>query len=272
MCGRLLFLAVVVCAGLESASASDGNVLQALTRPTLEVALNPMIDGRVAEILVTEGDLVTSGDTIVKLEDDVQAARVKLAERSAAQTGNVEKARRHVERMQERLDRLTAARKGSIPSWEIKEAEYQLRLAQAELKVAEDALGVESGKLALEQRVLSQFTIKAPFDGEVVELTVDRGATVKRTDNLITIANLSQLEAIAYVPEHLIEKLRKGQVYNAELQKPANRNVQAKLIYIDRRLEPASRTFRAVFEIENNDKSIPSGTEVAIAIPDRTGQ
>ena len=247
--------------------ASAETALTAITRPGQQVALNPMVDGRVAKIFVSEGDRVASGQPLLSLDDEVQAARVKLTRRSANQLGNVEKARQQLARTKQRYERLRSARNGSVPKWEIEDAGFQVRIAQADLKLASDALEVEREKLALEQKILKQYHVNAPFPGEVVEITIDPGATVKRSEKLITIADLTTLEAVAFVPANRILEFEAGNQYIVEFGQPFTQRTTARLRFIDRRLEPASRTFRAIFRIENQSGNIPSGTELTILTP-----
>ncbi len=257
----------LILVGLIVTPASAETMLTAMTRPGQQVSLNPMVDGRVAKIFVTEGDRIKSGEPLLSLDDEVQAARVKLTRQSAGQVGNVEKARHQLARMKQRYERLRSARNGSVPKWEIEDAGFQVRIATADLKLASDALDVERQKLALEQKVLKQYHVAAPFAGEVVEITVDPGATVKRSDKLITIADLTTLEAIAYVPASQIAEFKAGNQYIVEFGHPFTQRATAQLRFIDRRLEPASRTFRAIFLIGNKDGKIPAGTELTILSP-----
>lgn len=256
---------ILVC--LLGTPASAETALTAMTRPGQQVALNPIVDGRVAKIFVSEGDRVENGQPLLSLDDEVQAARVKLTRRSASQVGNVEKARQQLARTQQRYERLRDARCGSVPKWEIEDAGFQVRIAKADLKLATDALDVEREKLALEQKILRQYHVNAPFSGEVVEITIDPGATVKRSERLITIADLTTLEAVAYVPASRILEFKSGSQFVVEFGHPFTQRTTAHLRFIDRRLEPASRTFRAIFSIDNKSGKIPAGTELTIITP-----
>ena len=224
------------------------------------------MDGRVAALLVREGSTVAKNQTLLQLDDAVQAARVSLAERSAGQTGTVEKARHNLARQSRKLRRLKAARSGSVPKWEVEEAAFQVRIAEADLKVAEDALAVEQGKLALERTVLDQYAIVAPFDGQVVKIDAVPGATVKRSQGLITVADLSALEAVSYVPFRLAAAYVPAKRYPAAVAGMPGVHVTATLKFIDQRLEPASQTYRAVFTIDNRDRRLAAGTEISIGV------
>ena len=248
-----------------SASAQAEFTVKAITKPGMQVALNPMVDGRISRILVAEGHSVRRGQLLIQLDDDVQAARVLLTQRAANQRGNIEKAQQQIARLKMRLNRLRLARAGSVPKWEIEDAAFKVRIAQTDLKLARDSLAVEQGKLALEKKILSQYVLKAPFAGQVVELKVDDGATVKRSEALVTIADMSKLDAIAYIPAKAVSNFKSGTTYVARVGAPFDREFNAHLKFVDQRLEPASRTFRAVFEISNSKVEIPSGTEIAIS-------
>ncbi len=261
---RALGLAILTVVYFSAAPVAAGAELKAMTRPGQQVALNPMVDGRVAKIFVSEGERVKRGRALLRLDDEVQAARVRLTQKSATQLGKVDKASQKLARAKKRYQRLRMARSGSVPRWEIEEAGFDIRIAEADLKLAADALALERGKLALEEKVLSQYQINAPFSGEVVAINIDAGATVKRSEQLITISDLTMLKAIAYIPVDRVLEFNVGHGYTVQISDSPFKHVVATLRYVDQRVEPASRTFRAIFEIDNREGRIPAGAQITI--------
>lgn len=249
-----------------SSVAKAETTVKAFSRPALEVALTALIDGQVKAMLAIEGKKVKLGEPLVQLLDDVQLARVKLAQKSADSTGNVDRAQLQLERAKWRHKRLANAAKGSVPSWEIDEALYQIKMAKAELVLAEQALEVEKGKLDLETKLLDQYVITSPFEGQIVKVAVDPGATVKRNDVLVKVADISKLKVTAYIPAELAHKLKLNATYRATAFVPDAREFSAKLTFLDPKLEPASQTFRANFVVSNKNKQLRAGSEFTITI------
>ncbi|MEM9030713.1 MAG: efflux RND transporter periplasmic adaptor subunit [Pseudomonadota bacterium] len=259
----LPIIAAIITVAASGAASAEPRV-HAITRPGQEVVMQPMVDGHVTELLVREGARVQRGQTLVRLDDSVQAARVRLTEKSAEQSGNLKKAQRKLERLRRRLTRLRSARAGSVPKWELEDVGYKIQIAEADVKVATDALAVEREKLNLERTILARYVVAAPFDGEVVELHTDAGATVQRTDKLITVADLKTLKAVGFIPAAAASSFKSGSSYWAAPAKSPERRIVVRLVFIDSRLEPTSQTFRAVFELDNSLAKLPSGTEIVI--------
>lgn len=259
-----VFLAYFALLGFAPAQADT--IVRAFSRPALEVSLTALVDGQVKSMIAVEGQQVRSGDPLVRLLDDVQQARVNLAQMSVDRTANIDRVLLQVDRAKRRYSRLKNATAGSVPSWELDEALYQVKLANAELLLAQQAVEVEKGKLALETELLEQYVVRSPFEGLIVKVAVDPGATVKRNDVLVKVADIRHLKVTAYIPASLASKLKMYSTYRAMALVPEKREFSAKLTFLDPKLEPASQTFRANFTVDNESSVLRAGSEISIAI------
>lgn len=151
-----------------------------------QVGLGFRVNGRVAEVLVDEGDRIEAGAVLARLdlappENERAAAAAKLAMRQAA------------------LHRLEA---GMRPA-EIRRAEEtrtRLRVAEAELRLAREGFrteDVDAGRAALaaaEARLrnaetrLADATLKAPSAGVVLTRAREAGAIVQPGETAFTLA------------------------------------------------------------------------------------
>lgn len=103
----------------------------------------------------------------------------------------------------------------------------QNRLKQAELKL----------KQVEEQ--LSNATIKAPFDGVVVDKSVNIGDVVHTGQSLLKFSNLKQLQVEVDVPSRLMRELKVGSAYRVK---------------IDTLRAPVIATLVQIYPIADNDK------------------
>jgi len=105
-----------------------------------EVDLAFNIEGRIAEMLVEEGDVVTSGQLLARLETDIYDAEVKVAKARVAAS-------------QSALDRLLAGSRAE----EIQQARAQVNAIEASLKEARASLrrtiALESRQFASQQQL-----------------------------------------------------------------------------------------------------------------------
>ncbi len=180
-------------------------------RPRRTVDVQADIMGRITELHVEEGQVVRSGDILLRIdptqyEAAVARARAAVSEalaRQAQARANLIQAERALERA-----RAIAARDSTLVSaQQLEEAETNAAV-QRELFEAARYL-VEQARAALgeaEDR-LAKTTIRAPMDGVITRLNVEEGETaiVGTMNNpgslLLTISDLSVMEAVVRVDE-----------------------------------------------------------------------
>lgn len=257
--------ALAVLLVLLAMPASAQEVVRGPTRPQALVSLAPQADGIVRRVAVAEGDRVRRGDLLIMLDDELQQARIALAEAAAANEAELRQARVTLAEATAVLERTAAAAgRGAAGEWEVRQARARVDLARAGVDSAEEKRRLEARRLAVERAAAEQQVLRAPFDGIVTRVDVVAGATVSRADRLVTVADLSVLEAVLFLPASAWPKLRLGAVYRLRLAAPVERDVEAVLRSADPVLDAASGRFRAVFTIDNAELGLPAGMEASL--------
>ncbi len=242
--------------------------MQGTTRFSNMVELHAHQPGRVAEIKIAEADRVSSGDVLLALENGIQTARVQVAEAAAAGTAAIQRGEVLLEQAQSRLRRIErAAKRGGAPKWEVAEARMAVRAAQAELTGAREQAVANRARLQLERAGLDQYLVRAPFDGEVLEVNASVGTLADGRTPLLVLADRDEVEILTFLPAASALTLKIGTSFRTELGPPVSREVNAVLIAVDPRIEPASGTARAVFRLNNPPMQIPAGIEARITLP-----
>lgn len=247
------------------AHAQEDAVVRGPTRPQRLATLGPQADGVVREVLVAEGAQVREGDVLLRLDDEVQAARIGLARAAAEAEGELRQAQvQHQEAQAVHARTQQAAGRGAATEWEVRQARARLEVTRAAAEGAEERRRIEQRRLDLELAQQAQLVIRAPFDGVVTRIDTVAGATLTRADRPLTVADLSVLEAVLYVPAQAWTALRPGQDHPLMLSEPVGRTVEARLRHMDPVMDAASGRFRAVFTIANPDGAIPAGLEAGL--------
>ncbi len=162
--------------------------------------------GRLIYLGVTEGDKVTKGEVIARLEDnDVEA---QLAEAKA----NLELNEANLSDAKWNYDRDTSLLKsGSITESAFESAKAQYLKAKASVDVAKAT--VQAADVAVENTY-----VRAPFNGTVLTKNADVGeivapmaGSINARGTVVTIADMSSLEVEPDVSESNIEKVTPGQ-------------------------------------------------------------
>ena len=124
--------------------------------PNRDAKLAPLVPGRIARVLVTEGEGVKAGQLLAELDNAQLKDQERQAEAAVAQAqANLENARVSAQRNENLLQRGIASRK------EVEDAKTQLAVSEAGAKQASAALSVARGQLGRAE-------IRAPFAGTVV--------------------------------------------------------------------------------------------------------
>jgi HlyD family secretion protein len=157
-----------------------------------------MID-KVVEVLVDQGDTVTDGQVLARLEATDYEHSVRVAEAGVGQAqAELAKARLDIARKRELL------RTASISRAEFDTYEAAYRVGEAKLKNAEAQLGFTRARLG-------DTVIHSPVSGLVMTRNLEVGDTVVPGTPIFRIADTHQLWITAMVDERVAGNLRLGQ-------------------------------------------------------------
>lgn len=216
--------------------------------PVQNFEVHAPVGTTVKRLLVKEGDHVKKGQLLIQLNDAEarsQAAKALSQVRGSqadvsaiesggsreevltteAQLAKVQTARDAAERNLEALRRLEE--KGAASPGEVRQAENQLAVAEADLKLLQqkqkdrysrpEIAKVEAQRSEAEstyaaaENVLSQLNIHAAFDGVVYSLPLRQGAYVNPGDMILQEADLSKVVVRAFVDEPDVGRLARGE-------------------------------------------------------------
>ncbi len=207
-----------------SAEAMGTGTLEAHVRATI----SPKISGRIAQVLVDQGDKVIKGQKLVLLDDEDLRQQVEMAkaELSVAQAGvakaisqiqSAEATQKEANSVYTRMSPLVSSGAVSIDAFE--KAQQQLEVAQAGLSQAQTAK-IEAEKLVVKDEASLRFAeaqlaytvITAPFDGLIVKRERDPGDIVVPGSMILDMVSLDELWISAWVDETLLDKMKVGQI------------------------------------------------------------
>ena len=232
--------------------------------------------GRVVELRVAEGDEVSAGDVVARIDAaqaqstaDASAAGVDALEAEAASAEDqlrTAESQRDVAAAREREARRAAERavslfdRGFIPESERDAAVAAAEAAEGELAAAEAGVARARGSAAAaEQRVaqaraqlagaldtLQKTEIISPIDGRVTRLNVREGEMVvigiqnQPGTTLMTISDLAEIDAEVKVAEADVLRIRNGQTASVILDALPGRRFDGKVIEIGASALPTS--------------------------------
>jgi RND family efflux transporter MFP subunit len=183
---------VVWVSAAQPAATSAARVFAAVLQPRVESPVGFRVGGRITLRLVETGQRVKAGQTLAQLNTDdlltgLQSARQQVlgaeAELSQLQADAA------------RLERLITD--GSAPAAELERQRTRVRAAQARLDAA------RQGAQLADNRV-NHASLKAPFDGVIVQVMADAGQVLDEGQPMFLIARSGEIEAEVDLPEDLV--------------------------------------------------------------------
>ena len=189
-------------------------------QPRTMVDLSADITGRIVSLRVREGDMVTRGQLLLRIDPAQYEAAVQRAEASlasvraqAAQSrANALQAQRDLARSEEILK----ANPSSITSEQMERLRTQAEITEAVAEASRHSVDQAVAGLTDAKNNLTKTTILAPMSGRVTRLNVEEGETAimgtmnKDAATLLTISDMSVLETRVRVDETDVSRVTIG--------------------------------------------------------------
>ena len=220
--------------------------------PVTEVKISSDVSGEVVELYVAEGDSVTQGQLLAKIDPDAYQSQVERGVASVnaakAQAANsraqLETFNAQIAQIQAQIDnarQVDERNKQLLADGVIAEAEYEAaesnlraleankRSIEANLRAAEQGVKgadfqIQSAQASLKElrTALSRTTLYAPVSGVVSLLNIERGERVVGTiqmtgTEMMRIANLNAMEVQVEVSENDIPRVNVGDPVDIEV-------------------------------------------------------
>ena len=220
--------------------------LQGSVETKQNVVINAEIGGILQQIYVKEGQNVSKGQLLAKIDDggmSQQLAQMQIQADLAKTTF-------------ERQKRLWDQKIGS---------EIQYLQAKSNYEAQQSAVNQMKSQL-------SRSTITAPFAGTIDDIITEQGSVVSPGQTpILRIVNLSDMYIKTDVPESYISNVSVGK--DVEVTFPVlGKTVETKIRQTGNYINPDNRTFNAEIEVPNKDKNIKPNLTARLRINDYTNE
>ena len=197
------------------------------------VTLRPEVAGRISAIQFREGQRVTKGTPLVRLDTAVAEAEAQQARANLTLA------------QQKHTRALDLEKKGFISGQAKDEAENNLRVAEA--------------SLALAEAKLAKLTILAPFTGIIGLRSVSVGDYVKEGADMVNLEAVDPLKVDFRVPEIYLTQLGVGQSLQLTLDAIPGKTYEGKVFAINPLLDAAGRSVVIRAQVKNQDAVLRPG-------------
>lgn len=196
-------------------------------RPHRKVDVQADIMGRIVELNVREGDEVSRGQVLMRIDPTQYQAAVARAQAGVSEALARESQAKanliQAKRANDRAKALASQGENLISKQQVEDAETQLEVQQELLRAAQYGVQMARAGLAEARDQLNKTVIRAPMNGVITRLEVEEGETaiVGTMNNpgslLLTVADLSAMEAVIRVDETDVPELKLGDSASVEI-------------------------------------------------------
>ena len=197
------------------------------------IDVTAILQGIVEDIGFEDGQIVEAGTTLVQFDDDELLARLQV------ELANLDEQRKQFERI------IGLARANAT-------SEARFDEQQAAVKKAEANVAAARARLA-------DYTIKAPFTGQLGTRRISVGALVSPGTTITTLDDLSIVKLDFSVPETFLSTLREGLEIEAVSSAYPNEVFRGRVTSIDTRVDPMTRSIGIRAEVQNEDRRLRPG-------------
>jgi RND family efflux transporter MFP subunit len=208
------------------------NNVRGLVKPVEKAVISSEITARIKRIPKKSGGEFNKGDVLV--EFDCAFYRADLASAGAAY-----KSRKNVYENNKQLLELNAI------------SDIDVSISEAEMEVARAERTMRAIRV-------NQCKINAPYDGRVIEISVNEHETVPADKELLSILNDNLLEIELIVPSNWLNWLEIGELFSFQVDE-TGKTLNAKVSKIGAVVDPVSQTIKLNGRFEDSVDGVLSG-------------
>lgn len=204
------------------------------------VMIRPEQSGRISEILFHEGQQISAGSPLFRLDSAIYDAALAQA-RARARLSQLE---------YERAASLLEKRVGS-------RTDHDTKLAQ---------LRVDEAEVALAQTRVEKMTVRAPFTGTVGLRLVGPGDFVAAGQDLVELTDSTSLKVEFHIPERHLQQVRNGQPITLTVDALGEQHFSGEIYAIAPSADPDSHNIRVRARVPNPEGLMRPGLFARIRI------
>jgi HlyD family secretion protein len=221
--------------------------------------ISPKISGRIERVYVDQGDRVSVGATLVRLNDEELQQQVAIAQANidAADAAierlktDKERARAVLAQAQKSYDRTQSLLKQkAVSPDEVDKATESLAVATVGMSRAEAAITEGQKERVAADRTLEYHRarlhdteIRAPFDGLIVKRSREPGDVVVPGSSMLTLISTDELWISAWVDETEMARLQPEQIARVVFRSEPDRSYPAMVVRLGREADRETREF-----------------------------
>jgi RND family efflux transporter MFP subunit len=225
--------------------------------PNRDAKVAALVPGRIARVLVIEGDPVSEGQVVAEIDSTLLQEQERQADAAVAQAkASFENSRVAVEREEGLLNRGISSRK------EVEDARTQLAVNAGGLKQAQAGLAAAKAQVA-------RSLVRSPFSGTVVKRFTAVGEQVDGTaaTPIVEVAQIETLELMGTVPASRLGEIKTGESFSFETNALPGSKLTARVVSILPAVDPTTNNGTVRIRVDNAKRQLKLGQYLSIDLP-----
>lgn len=250
---------------------AEAKSFECLIEPDQVVEIRSPVEGLIERIYVRRGDSVKKGQTLVELDSSVERSTAASAKYRSQMEGRFASAKNRLEFATKKFERSRDLyTKNFISAQARDEAETEKRLAESELKDADE--NIQLGKIE-HQRAVNQLNLRvlrSPFNGVVMERMLNPGDLAEAGTGrkpIMKLARINPLKVEVVLPLEYYGRIKAGMTGQVMPEGLGGR-YPASVKVVDKVIDAASGTFGVRLELPNGKGALPGGIRCQVEFED----
>jgi len=257
-------LCVVLCL-VGGRACAEG--VEAITKPSEDVTLSFVQAGRIASVLVKEGDEVKVNQLLVQQDDAARRVELEQLKAEAQETVRIRAQEAQLAQKTVDLRKLEEAfEKKAVSKWDVEHAKLEVSMAELSLELAKFQRTQSQLKYDQTKIEVDHMRLESPIAGKVEKILLKTGESADAQAHVIQVVKIDPLWIDVPVRLPDAGKLKVGRT--AQVQFPDNppQLAAGKVIHIGAVADAASDTRTVRVEVPN-PTGRPAGERVAVSFP-----
>ena len=246
-------------------------------RPKKFVNVSSDVAGRIVRLLVKEGDRVTKGQVLARIDAKRYEEGARQSEAGlAASRSDLDRTMADLELSRQAVERQRRMHGDKLVSEQVLEqAESEFKMKQAAVESQRKRVAQQSAIVATNQDDLGKTTVMAPMDGVVTSLQKEEGETVIGAQSfsptvICVVADLSVMEVEILVDETDIRNLSLGQTAEVRVDALEGSTIKGEVTEIGSSAIPRGAQANAGSNVNNSNQAKDFKVTVTLKDPPAT--
>ena len=263
---RIKILLVFLCLILQP---SGEDQFAGIVKPLMSVELAFPVDGPVREVLVSEGQMVSIQDSLIRLEDSIQAMETERRKLIYEDTTRLDTSRKEEALLKESLasSRDLFQKTRSISQDELRNLQMKYDMAFGNYAASKELKKRELVEYQMAATLLEKHSLKSPISGIVTKVKLKAGEWARSGESVVTIVDASVCDIDLNVHNQLLSRFSKNQeVLVRTMSQGKEITRTAEVIFVSPVADQASGLVLVRARFDNQDFSFTPGVAAEVVI------